>query len=260
VDGHEVPQGDAIEVELDPARVLAAYSGHRRRFAAEVSSLDLAALAEPSRCERWSVADVLRHGCDVDSWLTGIWSGGPLPFDRFDPLVTPDECVAAGRDVPDEAIRDRYVQSAEQMAAEVGSSTRERWGTAALSPLGVVPWWQSVLHILWDSWVHERDALLPIGVSPPVEPEELGPVVVYTLALVGTFLPEPIEVEVAGARLDTSDGTPRVTQPGDGVRGDEQTAALVDALAGRGRWEDALSSAEPQVASRIGALARYFRS
>ncbi len=258
--GADVPQGDVIVVDLDPAAMLSAYAVHRRRFAAEVSSLDRAMLASRSRCERWSTADVLRHCCDVDSWLTSIWSGQLPPFERFDPLVTPDEFVAASRDVPDDEIRDRYVASAEKMATEVAESQRERWGTTSLSPLGFVPWWQSVLHVLWDSWMHERDALLPIGATPPVEADELVPVLAYSLALVGTLVGEPVDVKVAGFRLVTGDGNPCVTPSNAGVRCDAETAAVVDALAGRGRLEDALSQAQPDVMSRLDALARYFRS
>ena len=97
--------------------------------------------------------------------------------------MTPDEFVAASRDVPDVEIRDRYLASAEKMATEV-----------------------------------------------------------------------------AGARLVTGDDKPRVTRLRSGVRRDAETAAIVDALAGRGRLEDALPDAQADVVSRVDALARYFRT
>ena len=29
-------------------------------------------------------------------------------------------------------------------------------------------------HALWDAWIHERDVLLPLGVSPTEEPDEVA--------------------------------------------------------------------------------------
>ena len=96
-----VPQGDQIRVDVDPAPTLAAYAQHRRRFAVEVASLDDDALATPSRCSLWSVADVLRHCRDVDEWMQALWTGGRPPFTSFDPIMTPHEFVVAGRDISD---------------------------------------------------------------------------------------------------------------------------------------------------------------
>ncbi|MEX2393244.1 MAG: maleylpyruvate isomerase N-terminal domain-containing protein, partial [Actinomycetota bacterium] len=61
----DVPQSERFRVDLDPGEVLAAYVRQRRRFAASVASMDSAALAQPTRCHLWSVADVLRHLADV---------------------------------------------------------------------------------------------------------------------------------------------------------------------------------------------------
>src|SRR3954470_2519513 len=125
VDPDAVPQSDHFRIALDPAAVAAAYVGHRRRFASSAATLDEAALGSPSRCSEWSVADVLRHGCDVDRWLRTIWAG-ELPFNAFDPRVTPHEEVVQGRSVPDVEVRDRYVVSAEEMATEVDGAGPER--------------------------------------------------------------------------------------------------------------------------------------
>src|SRR4051812_2136732 len=118
VDPDAVPQSDHFRIALDPAVVVDAYAGHRRRFASSAATLDEGALASLSRCSEWSVADVLRHGCDVDRWLRTIWAGD-LPFNAFDPRVTPHEQVVQGRSLPDAEVRNRYVASAEEMAAEV---------------------------------------------------------------------------------------------------------------------------------------------
>src|SRR3954447_22875519 len=91
-----VPQADQMHVDLDPAVVVRAYAQHRRRFASSVSTITVDDLGTPSRCNKWSVAHVLRHGCDVDEWMRKIWAGA-LPFAAFDPRVTPHESVVEGR-------------------------------------------------------------------------------------------------------------------------------------------------------------------
>jgi hypothetical protein len=258
----DIPQGDQIHVDLDPAATLAAYARHRRRFAAEVGWLDEAALAMQSRCSEWSVADVLRHGCDVDGWMRTIWAGEALPFTSFDPCTTPREFVLAGRAIPDFEVRDRYVASAETMAVDVGSSGAERWGSTSISPLGFVPWWQSALHIFYDSWVHERDALLPLGEAIPVVADEAVPVLAYSLAVAGALITEPTDASVAGVQLITGEGPPIATPvtPGTDTDTVPDMATVIDALSGRGTVEDALGGTDPDVVHRLGVLARRLQS
>jgi uncharacterized protein (TIGR03083 family) len=253
-----VPQGDQIHIDVDPVAVLAAYAQHRRRFAAEVASLDEPALAAPSRCALWSVADVLRHCRDVDGWMQALWSGGRPPFSSFDPIMTPHEFVVAGRSVPDVEARDRYVSSSEVMAADVGSSGPERWGLKSVSPVGFVPWWLSALHVFFDSWIHERDVLIPLGVRAPVEASEALPVLTYSLAIVGTLIKEPIDVVVAGVRVVIGEPPVRATPIADDA--DPRAANIIDALLGRGILEDALTETDPVIVNRFGALARIFNA
>lgn len=259
VAGNAVPQAEQIHVDLDPAHTLATYARHRRRFAAEVESLDDAALAEQSRCRKWTLADVLRHGCDVDDWMRIIWSGERPPFTNFDPLVTPHEFVVAGRAISDREARDRYVDSAESMATEVGSSGPERWGLRSISPVGFVPWWLSALHVFYDSWVHERDALLPLGRDVPVDADESQPVLAYSPAIVGTLIPEPTDTVIAGVRLVTGEG-PVTATPLSAAADQPETGVIIDALSGRGSVEQALADSDPVVVRRLGGLARIFLS
>ena len=253
----QVPQGEQIRVDVEPADTLAAYAQHRRRFAAEAATLDRDALKMPSRCSLWSVADVLRHCRDVDEWMQAIWSGGRPPFRSFDPIMTPHEFVVAGRAVSDVEARDRYVESCEVLAADVGNSGPERWGVTSVSPVGFVPWWLSALHVFFDSWIHERDVLLPLGISPPVEDSEATPVLAYSLAVVGTLIEEPTDAIVAGVHIVAGDPPTRATPVSEGA--DPKAAEIIDALLGRGRVADALEGVDPDVAQRLGALARIFR-
>jgi uncharacterized protein (TIGR03083 family) len=261
-----IPQADHLRVELDPGAVVTAYVRHRRRFAAAVTSLDEGALRTPSRCSAWTVADVLRHGCDVDGWLRTIWAG-ELPFSAFDPRVTPHELVVERRAVPDVEIRDRYVESAEAMAAEVHGSRAEQWGAPSLSFAGAVPWWLGLLHALFDSWVHERDLLLPLGRDVTVASDELEAVLAYSLAIVAHVSgrlgsDESVDAVVCGFRVTAEEGPVTVTRssgsPPAGVpvlTGDPPL--VVDALAGRGSLEGVLTGSATMI-HRLGVLARFF--
>lgn len=190
--------------------------------------------------------------------MQALWERRPPAFTHFDPNTTPHEFVVAQRGTPDAEIRDSYVVSAETMAAEVGESPPERWGQKSISPLGVVPWWLSVLHIFWDSWMHERDALLPLGEDVPVEPDETVPVLAYSLVLVGTFFTEATDAVVCGVRLVTENGTTTVT-PDERPSTDSDTLELIDALAGRGEFDKVLARTVPDLAEPLGELARRFR-
>ncbi len=251
----EVPQADLIHVELDPAQVLASHAFHRRRFAEEAAKLDALALSTQSRCEKWSCADVLRHLCDVDGWMHGLWHGEPLPFTAFNPNVTPHEYVLAGRNTPDEQVRDNFVASCERIASDVESNDPERWALPSFSPVGVVPWWLSAMHVFYDSWVHERDALLPTGISPPVLEDEAMAVLAYSLCLAGTFGRHELDTVVGGVHL-IAGKKPIVVTPVSSLDGN--AGALIDALNGRARIEVVLSYEDPELQHRLGALARFF--
>jgi uncharacterized protein (TIGR03083 family) len=258
VDVDAVPQAELLRLEVDPTPILSAHARHRRRFGAEVASLDADALAVQSRCHKWSVADVLRHLCDVDSWMDDMWAGRPPAAlsGGFDPNTTPHECVLVGRSVPDLEVRDRFVAACEVMAADVESSGPERWANPAFSPLGAVPWWLSAMHAFYDSWTHERDCLMPLGLDLPLEADEVTPVLGYALGLAGVFVRDPLDTVVAGMRVRA--GTrPVIVTPADAAT-DHSTdaAALADALSGRGDIEHALPDADPAVAHTLGALAR----
>ena len=262
-----VPQSDHFRLALDPASVVTAYAAHRRRFASSVATLDERALRSPSRCSEWSVADVLRHGCDVDRWMRTIWAG-ELPFNAFDPRVTPHEEVVQGRSAPDAEVRDRYVVSAQEMATEVDGAGPERWGLPSVSYAGFVPWWQALLHVLFDSWVHERDALLPLGLPVDELDDEITAVLAYSLALVPYADrrfggDEPLDAVVCGIRVTATPG-PVVVVPV--AAGESPSGALptltgdpprvIDALSGRGNLDEVLTG-DREVIQHLGFFARY---
>jgi len=265
IDLGRLPQSDVFRIDLDPAGAVAAYVAHRRRFASSVSRLDESALASPSRCSKWSVADVLRHGCDVDRWVRTIWAGD-LPFDSFDPRVIPHEEVAEARSLSDADVRDRYVVSSREMAADVENTGPEQWAQPSFSFAGPMPWWQALLHMFFDSWVHERDVLLPLGVPVEEAEDEVTAVLMYLLALVphaSRLLgrEEEVDAVVCGFHV-TARNRPITVSPAEDVPTgvpvlDGDAPSVIDALSGRGDLEEVLSG-DREVIDRLAVLGRHF--
>ena len=272
--GADAPQADHIRFLFDPYATLGALAGQRRRFGAAVETLSADELEAPSRCDGWTVADVLRHGVWVDATMRTIWSGDESLAEGFDPRTTPDAAVRADRAVPDEEIRRRYLSSTEAMIVELESPGPERLGRPSLSPAGRVPWWMSAVHLGWDSTIHERDVLAPLDRTVEATAGETIPALAYSLVLASFFSGRaPLEVRIDTVRLRCGSGpvtasTVEPTENGDGggtlghdagsvLRGDP--VQIIDALSGRLAPDEALHG-DVALIGRLGGLARYFTS
>lgn len=181
-----------------------------------------------------------------------MWAGEPAPFSNFDPNVTPHEFVLAGRSLSDGEARDRFVRSSLSMADDVEASGADRWNALGVSPLGLVPWWWSVMHIFWDSWLHERDIFLPLGSGAPEVEDELRAVVTYAVLLAGTTIRDEEELSLVGVRLRT--GARWSASPPSGVLA-EDAPKVVDALGGRGDLLDVLAT-DVELAEKMSTLGR----
>jgi uncharacterized protein (TIGR03083 family) len=245
---------ERVRVEIDPDAMLAAFVRHRRRFADAVAALDENALAQPSRCSEWTVADVLRHSIDTDGWMRDAWEGRPPPYTdpAFDPAASPQELIRAQRDVADVDVRDRFVSSSYAVADEVEASGRDRLDDPSVSPIGDVSWWMSMLHHFFDSLCHERDILVALGQTPPEVADETVPVFAYVLALAGLTVADPMDVTIRGVRLVTGNGPPVATP----VEPRADVADVIDALSGRASLDEVLSDVDPDVVGRLSILPR----
>ena len=109
-----------------------------------------------------------------------------------------------------------------------------------------MPAYVAVNHFLFDSWVHERDLLLPANERPVTEPNEAAMVASYVVALAGIARagrapPPPVTMRVHLADLDrnllieVSDVGSTVTFAASGEPADVRATAgdLVDYATGR---------------------------
>jgi uncharacterized protein (TIGR03083 family) len=265
-----VPQPEHIRFLFDPTETIAVFAGQRRRFASTVEGLSTEELTPLSRCEGWTVADVLRHLVWVDVTIRRIWAGDQSVAEGFDPRITPREAVQGDRAVSDEEIRDRYLLSTETMLSDLECSDPQRFGQPSLSPAGLVPWWMSVVHIGWDSSIHERDALLPLGRGVAPLDVETNLCLAYSLVLASFFAGgDPLSMRIGTVTLRRDDGPVIVqAQGGEGQLDAPQPLAtvvtddpvtVIDAISGRGSLEESVSG-DKALIHRIGGLARYFTS
>ena len=129
----------------------------------------------PSRCEGWTVQDVVTHLISTNHFwalsITQALAGDPTRFlASFDPVASPAELVDSRRGTsPEETLAELRASNA-AMRAAIDALDEATWDLIGEAPPGHVPLRLVADHALWDSWVHERDVALPLG-RPPVEDE-----------------------------------------------------------------------------------------
>ena len=245
-------QGPPVRFEVDTAVLIDTVEAHRARLLGAIERLEPGDWDAPTRCVEWKVRDLVAHlrwGTEVGNELMSrvARGSGERLFAGFDPRRTPGEALAPLRSHTDAenlaAIRegdDRMLAAARALAA---AGVEEEADT----PLGWVPWPLAVNHLLWDSWLHERDLLLPLGAAPAPDPGEVGLVASYQLVPLGSILARVgvrcrIDLRLAGTgggayRLDVGDAVAvdHPTEPpgAEGcIRGDAVT--VIEAMSGRG--------------------------
>lgn len=184
------PRYDAdpiIRLDGEPAGIARPAIRQRRRLVEALASFDDDDWAHPSRCAGWSNRDVIVH---LDStnpfWVYSIASGaGGTPtrlLATFDPVESPAQMVAAD-DVSTGELLERFTSSTEALADLWESLDGEGWSSIAEAPPGHISVSAVAHHALWDSWVHERDVLLPLDRVPDVEADEVAAGLRYAAAL-----------------------------------------------------------------------------
>ena len=220
----------------------------RRRLLAVVEGLEAGDWARPSRCELWTVHDVIRHVRDACRLhVDGLRREGVSPLDKpFDPRRTPQEWLDPTTGAsPEETVahlRALCPQEAEALDTRVRRYTDE----VVMAPYGPVHWTILTAHVFWDAWLHVRDVTEALGGGFPSTPVEDGVVALYalliasmpagrrnhrfdvTVRLTGADAREHVASVVPG-RVVLRSGGPA---PAADLRGD--LVAVVDSLAGRG--------------------------
>lgn len=180
--------------------------------------------------------DVVAHLVVVDQfWNMSIASGlGGAPtrvLDGFDPKNTPAAMVAAGRGAAPADTLAAFVDASNAFCASVEALDDDGWSTVAESPAGHVTISALAYHALWDAWVHERDVMLPLGMTPEEEPDEIVASLRYAAALSPGFALQADPARTGALAIVTTDPKARIAVVVDGdVRvsdGDAPAGAFV---------------------------------
>jgi uncharacterized protein (TIGR03083 family) len=252
------------EPRFDVYELIDVYEAHRLRFIDQLTELSADEWATPSRCSEWTVHQVVRHLADINE--LGVHDDGSSPFDGFDPRTTPRRWLAPSDDeTPADTLERIRAGSTVYFAATRAS---EKCGVERFVefPFGKEPSTMLIAHAFWDSWVHERDVLVPLGREHRTDDAGTQFATTYALfissavaALFGTPVNATFELSGLGG------GIYEVTHDGDGaiVRSsrDDMTSgadagALSDALSGRGSVDNLLEPSPPGLSS----LANFFNA
>lgn len=175
----------------------------------------------PSRCEGWTVQDVIAHLVGTnDFWRLSITmglDGTPSRFlASFDPKATPAQMVDAMRSMAPADTLGRFVESNTALCDTLGALDPQGWATIAEAPPGHLPIRLLAHHALWDSWVHERDITLPLGLIPVEESDEILSSLRYAAALSPAFALSTEPDRRGALVLDIADPDARVVVEVDG--------------------------------------------
>jgi uncharacterized protein (TIGR03083 family) len=181
-----------ISISGLPDDQLVPVTRQRRRLETLVTGLSDYEWTAPSRCHEWTVQDVVAHVVGVNvfwqaSVLAGLAGAPTRILVGFDPAATPARMVAGMRDLAPGDVLDQLVTSNDVFLGLLASLDDSGWSALAESPVGHVPIRLIAQHALWDSWIHERDIALPLGLEPDLEADEIGSCLRYAGALSPAF-------------------------------------------------------------------------
>lgn len=245
----------------------------RRRLGEILDGLDDTQWSTASRCEGWTVRDVVAHLVGADQFwalsASSALAGEPTRYlVGFDPVATPAQLVDGTRSQAPAEVLAGYHAGVEALAATLTGLDQARWSLPAETPPGNVPLHALARHALWDGWTHERDILLPLAMVPFEEADELLACLGYVAALGPALLASNGSQRQGTLALDGTDPVTHVVvragetvivdggaAPADAVQLSGRTVDLIEALTLRapfpcpipegGRW-------------LIGALASAF--
>ncbi len=223
---YDAPPAIAIEVrDPGPHPVVQ----QRRRLEALLTELSDEEWAAPTRCDGWTVQDVITHLHSTNGfWALSVaqgLAGEPTRFlGSFDPVATPAQLVDTARGTPPAETLATFCSSNADLRTAFEGLDEAGWETMGEAPPGHVPLRLVADHALWDCWVHERDILLPLGRPTVEDPDEVLTCLRYAAALGRAF--------EANQGRDTGSGAAalRVTDP--------EACIVVEAADGQVRVSD----------------------
>lgn len=177
-----------LMLDGSPADICGPAVRQRRRLAATLATFTDEQWSHPSRCAGWTNRDVIVHLDSTNAfWSFSIASGvggAPTQFlATFDPVASPAALVSGASEISSAEVLDKFTASTDALVQQLEGLDADGWSALAEAPPGHISVSALVHHALWDSWVHERDILLPLGIAPEVEADEVAACLRYGAAL-----------------------------------------------------------------------------
>jgi uncharacterized protein (TIGR03083 family) len=182
----------AVVVDGTIDEIAVPFLRQRRRFAALLHELSDAEWTAASRCEGWSAQDVVGHIVSTDGFwsvaLESALAGAPSKLlVGFDPKATPAQLAEGARSVDRAELLARHAAGVESLCHAVEALTEDQGDLTAEAPPGHVSVKTMLHHALWDTWIHERDVVLPLGRTAVEEPDEIVACLRYAACLSPAF-------------------------------------------------------------------------
>lgn len=183
---YEAPPILSMEGRVDDQRV--PVLRQRTRLAATFAGLTDEQWRSASRCDGWTVQDVVAHLVGVNAFwrssvLAGLAGTPTRVLEGFDPAATPPLMVGPMRTLTPAEVFEQFVSTNDALLETIAALDDTGWSMLAETPAGHVPIRLLAQHALWDSWVHERDIALPLGLAPALENDEVLSSLRYAAAL-----------------------------------------------------------------------------
>ena len=164
-----------------------AVARQRRRLETLLADLSEDEWRTESRCDGWTIQDVVAHLVGVNAfWQASVSAGlAGTPTQvlaAFDPAAHPPLMIEPMRALAPRDVLEQFVQSNDGFLDALPDDARG-WSAVAESPAGHVSIDLLAHHALWDSWIHERDITIPLGREPVNEADELGISLRYAAAI-----------------------------------------------------------------------------
>ncbi len=188
-----------------PAHELSeAVARHHERVVAAWRSFGPDEWAAPSRNTGWTVHDTARHVADVMDMVAAEALGEQPPFsiDGFDPRTTPAQWMQASEAEDPDGTIERFARRAPQYRRHVEQLLSAGGDERAVTVYGPAHWHLSIIHVFWDSWLHERDVLLALERPAPSTEAEQRLAVLYGLLM--TFVPAKLMGSEGSATIGCS--------------------------------------------------------
>jgi len=253
---------------LDMPHLVEVFGEQRQRFVSILQGFGPGEWAAPTRCADWSAHDVVRHLCDGTAFATAAGAGDrTLDITAgFDPRTSPRRWLTASAGESTATTLGRLMAvTSELLACARGRLARGSRFDVHL-PYGPMDWTVLMLHVFWDSWIHERDVLLPRNAEHPTSDDATGYAAAYGLfisAAVASLFGDPVRDTLTlsgngGGIFDLdSRGAVTLTVSREHAPG-PPAAEVTDTLAGRAPAAAVLGALPGSTRTALSHLADFF--